>query len=108
MAAGAVSHGADPVEIERGVELGELVDAGGDVEERLRPASAVPDPPVLEIPGSKPVCDEVFAEPAHQRQVVAGPPEAAVDDDDHWEPLGLLVGKEELPELACVVPVTVH
>ena len=51
----AVPDRPDAREIERRVELRERVDPGGDVEERLRPAAAVPDAPVLEVPRGEPV-----------------------------------------------------
>jgi len=42
-----VSHGDDAGHVESGVELGEVVDACCDVEERIGPAAAPADAPVL-------------------------------------------------------------
>ena len=49
--AGAVPDRSDAFEVQRSVELAQKVDAGGDIGKRLGPAAAVPDAPVLEIPG---------------------------------------------------------
>jgi hypothetical protein len=98
---------ADPVEVERGVELREQIDAGGDVEEGLGPTSAVPDASVFEVPRREPVGREVLAERRHQRAVVASSPVAAVDDDDDRR-RSPAVGEMELAELARVVSVAMQ
>ena len=59
LTAGGVADGGDALEIERSVDVGERVDSGRDVEERLGPASTCSDAPVLEIPGGEPVRGEV-------------------------------------------------
>jgi hypothetical protein len=104
--AGAVSDRADPVEVEWGVELGEEIDSGRDVEERPRPAAAVPDAPVLEVPGREAVRREVLAERRHQRAVVTRAPVAAVDHDDDRGPVS--ARETQLPDLARVLPVPVQ
>jgi hypothetical protein len=98
---------ADPLEVDRRLDGGEEVDSRSDVQERLRPTAAVPDAPVLEVPGCEAVYGEILAEPGHQRPVVARPPVAAVDDDDD-RVRSALVRDEQLGELARVVSVAVQ
>ncbi len=82
MPARAVPDHPDAFEIQWYIELAQEIDPRGHVRERLGPAAAVPDAPVLEIPGGDAPMDEVFAELRHHRAVVGRLPEAAVDDDD--------------------------
>ena len=96
--------GGHAAEIERRVGLGERVDSGRDVEKRLGPAAARADPPVLEVPGGKPVRREIEAERGHERAVVPRAPVAAVHDDGDGMRPGAL-GQEELDELARVAAV---
>jgi hypothetical protein len=107
MSSRAVPDRADSLEVHWRLDGGEKVDSRSDVEERLRPAAAVPDAPVLEIPGSEAAPGEVLAEPRHQRPVVARPPVTAVDDHDD-RVRSALVRDEQLGELARVVSVAVQ
>ena len=106
MPAGTVPDRGDAVEVQRCDEIGQKVDSGGHIGKRLRPAAAVSDPPVLEIPGHDIVPSQVLAERRHQRAVIARLPEAAVDDDDDPVRPGL-VWKKQLAVLARVVSVAV-
>src|SRR3954469_9464334 len=62
-------------------ELDQVVDARRDVLERVRPAAAVAEAPVLEVPRRPAAGDEVLAQRPHQLAPEARAPEAAVDDD---------------------------
>ena len=84
----------------------QVVDAGGHVLERLRPAAPSAKPPVLQVPGRPAGACEVLAESVHQRAVVGVPPEAAVDDHRHGSTLRA-GGEEQLAELARMVAIAV-
>jgi hypothetical protein len=107
MPSGAVPDRADAIEIDGVPEAGQEVDSRRDVEKGLGPAAAVPDAPVLEIPGGKAVLGQVLAEARHQRSVVARSPVAAVDDDDD-RIRTVAVGDEQLTVLARIVSVAVQ
>ena len=107
LSSGRVANSADVREVERRVQRGERVDAGCDVEERVRPPAAGADAAVLEVPGGDAVGGEVDADPLHQRPVVLGAPVSAVDDDADGKRPGA-GGQEELPELARVGAVRVR
>ena len=79
MAAGGVADRdhAREVDIQRGQE----VDRVGHVLERGGHATAVAQPPVLDVPRRPAARREVLRERVHQRQVVAIAPEPAVDED---------------------------
>ena len=83
VAAGGVPDDRDRVEQEWRVELGEVVNRGGDVRERRGPAAAAAHAPVLDVPHGPAARDEVAGEAAHHGPSVASPPRAAVDQDDH-------------------------
>ena len=99
--------GRDALQVERCVELRECVDTRCNVEQRLGPAAAVPDPPVLEVPGGEPVCREIEAERGHERAVVLLSPVPAVDDDHQSVRPGAF-REEQLRELARMIAVPVY
>src|SRR5690606_33074630 len=74
------------------------LDARRDVVEGGRGATAVADTPVLEVEHAPAPGRQVLCRRAAQREVVAGPPEPAVDDHHgpprprHRRPLGVLRG----------------
>jgi hypothetical protein len=91
----------DALEIERYVEVCQRVDAGGHVDERLRPATSGTHTAVLEVPGRPPARREIEAELRHQRPPEARAPVPAVHDDG--DGVGSCpVGHEELRDLARV------
>ena len=81
--------------------LPEVVDAGGHVLERLRPAApaAPAEPAVLEVPHRPAAPGEVGHERVLEPQVVAGTPEATMDQDGHRPRSGARRGPRELAEL---------
>ena len=81
--------------------LGEVVDRGRDVLERLRVAAAGQraEPAVLHVPGRPAARHEVFAERVRLPAAVLRLPEAAVDQDGDGEG-PVAVRMEELAELA--------
>jgi hypothetical protein len=81
---------------------GERLDRGHDVLERLRPAAAVAQPPVLDVPRRPAAPREVTRDSVLQLAPVTRPPEAAVDENRDTD--GLARG-EQLAELGRVVPV---
>lgn len=99
MAAGAVAERDDAVEVEGLLELGERVDRARDVLEGRGVPPAPAQAAVLHVAGRPAAGDEVGAERAHEAEVVPGPPEAAVQDDDHAEGLVARRGELELGEL---------
>jgi hypothetical protein len=107
LSTGRVADSADVGKVERRVQLGERVDPGRYVEERVRPPAARAYPAVLEVPGGDPVGGEVDADALQQRPVVLGAPVSAVDDDAGRKRPGA-GGQEELPELARVGAVRVR
>ena len=107
LSSGRVANSADVREVEWRVQLGECVDPGRDVEQRLRPPAARADAAVLEVPRGDAVRREVDADPLHQRPVVLGAPVPAVDDDADGKRPGAR-REEELPELARVGAVRVR
>src|SRR5271154_1080818 len=58
-----------------------MVDRGGHVFECRRPAAAVAEPAVLDVPGRKAAAHEIADERAHDDPAVALAPGAAVDED---------------------------
>ena len=107
MPAGAVTDGADPIEIERRLQVAERIDPCRDVDKRLRPAAAVANATVLEVPRGQSTVREVLADSRHQGAVVLSLPVAAVNDDDDgvWP---VPVRDEQLAVLACVFSVAVN
>ena len=109
MAARGVADRGDPPQVERCVELGEVVDRRGHVVERRRPAAAGPeaDAPVLDVPRRpSPLC-EVGGQPVHEVAVVPRTPAASVDED-HDRMRARSVGEGEVGDLAPVAPVPVE
>jgi L-Ala-D/L-Glu epimerase / N-acetyl-D-glutamate racemase len=102
-----MTYGGDASEIDRSRDLCEQVDAGRDVEERLRPAAASTDAAVLEVPGREPVCAQVDAQIDHERAVVLRAPVPAVKYNGDGKRPGA-GGEEKLPDLARVGAVGVR
>ena len=78
MAAGGMADRRDAAQVEGGIDVREAVDRGRDVVGSRRPAAAVSEPAVLDVPGDDPAGRQVGAQRVHQVQVVAGSPEPAV------------------------------
>jgi hypothetical protein len=93
-------------EVERFLEPAEPVDPGADVEEGGRPAAAATpaEAPVFEVPGRPAAAAEIGDELVLEAQVVAGAPEATVDQDRDWEGAPAL-WQRQLAEL--IAPLTV-
>jgi hypothetical protein len=96
-----VADGDHAGEIEGRIEPAEPVDAGGDVLERDRPAApaAPSQAAVLEVPDGPAARREVGDEPVLEPKVVAGAPEAAVDQDGDGPGRCTPRGPGELAEL---------
>ena len=99
----------DAPQVERRVDLAEVVDGGRRVVERRRPATAGAraDAPVLDVPGRPSTRREVTGEVVHQVAVVARAPAPAVDQHDDRVRPGA-AGQEELGDLAAVAAVAVE
>jgi len=95
-----VPDGHDAVAVDRGVERGQVVDAGGDVLGRHRPAAAadLPDAAELDVPRRDAPADEVAGEIVGELERVLLTPEAAVHEDGDRE-RAVAVGHEQIAEL---------
>src|SRR5205823_4518194 len=78
-----MTNGGDPPKVERRLDTAERVDPRGDVEERRRPASALPPAhaPVLDVPRRPPGAREIGAQRPYIPAGTRRPPEPAVEDD---------------------------
>jgi membrane protein YqaA with SNARE-associated domain len=102
--AGRVTDRRDPGRVE--ADLCDGVNSGGDVCGDLGPTS-LGQAPVFEVPDGQSGTREILAKPVHEPTVVAGAPEAAVQDDgDAGSPFAMR--EEELAVLVRVVAVAVR
>ena len=104
---GRVPDRGNAREIERRLDVGERVDSGGHVQERLRPPASAADAAVLEVPRGEAVRGQVEAEPLHERAVVLRAPVPAVHDDGNRMRPGAR-RQEELADLAGTAAVCVN
>jgi hypothetical protein len=95
-------HDAGGVE----ADLEDGVDPGRDVRECVRPAPGG-QAPVFEVPNGQSGTREILAKPVHEPTVVAGAPEAAVEDDGDARSR-FAAREEELAVLVGVVAVAVR
>ena len=102
VAAGRVADADDPRQVERRVDIGQRVDGRADVVERRRVPAAVADAPVLDVPGRPSPWRQRRRQRSTERQVVAGPPEPAVDHDGHRRRRRGIEGQRQLGELELV------
>ena len=108
--AGRVADRHHVGEVEPLLEPAELVDPRGHVLERRRPAAAAApaQPAVLEVPDRPAAPGEVGHETVLEPAVVAGAPEAAVDEHGHGVGRRAVRGQRELAELIAMRAVRVR
>ena len=100
LATRGVADGHDPVAVDGRVDLGQIIDPGGDVLSRHRPASAadLADAAELDVPRRDAPAHEVAGEIVGELERVLLTPEAAVHEDRDRE-RAVAVGHEQIAEL---------
>ncbi len=89
-----------------GVNRLEVIDRGGDVFERARPAAALlAHAPVLDVPRGNSPAREIDRQRGHQRAIPADPPEASVDEHHARPRPALTCGQVKIGDLIGVIAV---
>jgi hypothetical protein len=101
-----VTDGDHAGEVQRFLEVPEVVDARRDVLEGGGPAAAAQaaEAPILEVPDAPSAPGQIGHEPIVEVQAVARPPEPAVDEHRH-RPGSAVPGRRQLAELIPAPPV---